>query len=329
MRSPAAAATSVASCAGGSCHAGPSPPPEPIATVSSLHPPGGPTAGGTSVLLQGHGLRSYGKLSRCKFGRTAVPMQLDLDTDDGSELRCATPSVTMAGPVQLAFPIGHGGETWAAASLHYRYYDPPQVRELQPPTGGVTGGTLVLVLGAGFGPYAEFAGAALCRFGGHGDGAAPPDLRAPSRFDLVGARGEAMLRTQHPRSLTVPASIAHGSALRCRAPPAVAAGRLRVEVSLNGMDFSSGGASFSYYDNWQRPRVGGFPPSHRGAHAAARLGASLWMFGGTATDQSLEEDEDSGLRNDMHELSTARMTDHEPSYSAPALGWHQVAACFS
>jgi hypothetical protein len=253
-----------------------------------------------------------------------------------------------------------GGASWIAGAPTFRYYDAPVVRSLDPTVGPAAGGTLVLVGGAGFGPYPDLGDSvALCRFGSESSGV-PVGSDGAMLQPVTGLTQHDMpLRTHLPRFVTTPATIIHQGALRCRAPAAYGLGEYSISVSLNGVDFSSSSSSstgkgtshgltnaprFHYYDNWMRPRVGGAPPSSRGAHASARLGSSLWVFGGwgdrrtaagmwseVRADGSEEEaaarraaggDESlHTLHNDLHELKTSALSDYYPSTHAPSLVW--------
>ena len=65
-------------CPGGVCGTGPSLPPfgyvQPT-TLSSVFPRGGPTAGGTSILLRGHGFRGFDPGALCEFGALLGPVE--------------------------------------------------------------------------------------------------------------------------------------------------------------------------------------------------------------------------------------------------------------
>ena len=64
-------------CPGGVCGTGPSLPPfgfvQP-ATLSSVFPRGGPTAGGTAIVLRGHGFRGFDPGALCEFGALIGPV---------------------------------------------------------------------------------------------------------------------------------------------------------------------------------------------------------------------------------------------------------------
>lgn len=256
------------------------------------------------------------------------------------------------------------GSTASNATARFRFYDSPHVRALRPRQGSTAGGDTLLVLGSGFGPFTDLgSGLALCRFGSHA-------LASPTGSGLLRPAGAALddapLRTHQPRLVTTPASVVHRGAIRCRTPAAATIGAHEVSVSLNGVDFSSATEralpTYEYYDNWRQLLVGGVPPSLRAGHAVARVGRSLWLFGGEGntrtrgggwatsraspvgrgalngevydgghTGGAAQRDETAAsrglfsLHNDLHELRTGIHTEgYYPSLHALDVGWHEV-----
>lgn len=380
MRSPRpdAAAPVAAHCAAGACSAGSVAPASPsfLLDLLAISPRGGPATGGTEVRLtvraDGAAAYTWGALIRCAFGEQSVEARRPDVTR--SELRCIAPSVAVAGPVPLKILV-RGSDRPGSAALAYRYYDPPAVRTVSPNGGILSGGTEVVVLGAGFGPYhADLGGGvALCRFGSeaatprgsHGDdGDGGDDGGSPSVLRLVApSPSDPPLRTHLPRLVSAPATIVHHAALRCRVPPAATPGAHAVEVSLNGEDFSrsSPRVAYHYFENWHAPRISGVAPSARGLHATARLGRSLFTFGGWGERRTAlggwandgngggggEGDDDkpgsggpsvaegassddgvahalSTLHNDMHELRSSTLQGASPSVHASDVGWRRV-----
>lgn len=353
-RAPRVLPTRPTVCAHGSCGVGA--PPAPTVVLSSLLPRGGPANGGTAVQLQGVGLTRLprGRLAHCAFGNLTVPAiftpgQLTATLSPSPLLHCASPIVPVAETVTVRISLDDG-RTWIEGAVPYAYYDAPAVRALRPASGPTAGGTLVLVLGAGFGPYSSLGHAvAVCRFGS--DASAPPGGgRVGAALQPSGWQsGDAPLRTHMPRFVTTPATILHQGALRCRAPIARGLGDAAVSIALNGRDFTRVGAAvgvYSYYDNWVRPHIGGVAPSVRGAHAAARMGNSLWLFGGFGDQRgpmggwsdnrpsSIEREmrasgamstsTPEALHNDMHVLRTGVALRLYPTDEMPDLSWHPL-----
>lgn len=306
-RAPAARAAPSIHCPRGQCAAGPTVPP--IATLSSIYPHGGPTSGGTRLILRGHGFRDFRQALQCEFGALAEPATAWVEDADALTLNCTTPPRPIAERTRIRARLNSALR--AEASLPFRYYDQPEVRGLIPSGGTARGGTRVTVLGAGFGPYPELSGLALCRFGSAQvapDSVATAAAAAHTVAVAVGTDGQvasgsaaesltggglgaanasAALRMHAPRFVTVAATIGSDAELRCVAPPSDTLGGLRVEVSLNGVDFSDSAppALFEYYDNWLAARVSGVPPSPRRLHGAALVGSSWWVFGGQASQK--------------------------------------------
>ena len=334
--------------------------------LASIFPKGGPSNGGTDVRLAGEGIAHTGHAFAgtllCDFGGVHTTGRMEAEPEvaaaSGSRVVCPSPGTAVAGEVGVRFSTTQGS-SFASGVMPFRYYDPPVVRELRPSSGPVAGGTIVLVLGAGFGPYPSLGQSiSLCRFGTHAT--APPQHHGgaamgaetgaalqPAGFALR----DPTLRTHLPRFVTTPATVLHDGALTCRAPAAFGLGAYDVAVSLNGADFSSGGgrfrngssrpsARFQYYDNWLRPHVGGNVPSARGAHAAARLSDSLWLFGGwgerrgsaggwvevkdepPSVDGSMRDVDGLHTRhNDLMQLQTSIAGEFYPSDHQPDLVW--------
>ena len=166
LRAPRAPPTHGAVCPSGTCRVGVAP--SPTVVLSALLPRGGPVAGGTEVRLDGIGLgRSRGRLMQCDFGGLVVQAELapgpESEIVPGVQLRCRSPVMPVAEAVAVRVSID-GGSTWVAGTPRFAYYDAPVVRALRPASGPTAGGTLVLVLGAGFGPHPALGPAVtLCR----------------------------------------------------------------------------------------------------------------------------------------------------------------------
>ena len=88
-RAPAARAAPSIHCPRGQCAAGPTVPP--IATLSSIYPHGGPTSGGTRLILRGHGFRDFRQALQCEFGALAEPATAWVEDADALTLNCTTP----------------------------------------------------------------------------------------------------------------------------------------------------------------------------------------------------------------------------------------------
>ena len=153
-------------CPGGVCGTGPSLPPfgfvQP-ATLSSVFPRGGPTAGGTAIVLRGHGFRGFDPGALCEFGALIGPVEFGssmatawaegggrlrddawaegVNTAGGGEggaggggqqvaLNCTPPPMPMAEHTAVRARLSPS--LHAASSVGYRYYDEPQARGLEP-----------------------------------------------------------------------------------------------------------------------------------------------------------------------------------------------------
>ncbi len=113
------------------------PPPAPV--VTSINPPSGPTAGGTTVTVTGTALASA---TAVKFGTTAGTVTADSAT-----------SITVTSPAESAGTVDvtvttAGGTSATSAADQFTYGTPlPVVTSISPPSGPTAGGTTVTVTG--------------------------------------------------------------------------------------------------------------------------------------------------------------------------------------
>ncbi len=274
MRSPRAAPPSPVNCGGTQCTAAPRLAAAAFA-ISAVLPSAAPAGGGTAVVLHGVGLRDFGPLMRCAWNHTRFGVQhteASLDSTDGSggahALRCITPPMLVSGALEVRLEVSNRGVDLGAADvtlssaderariraglleptlrtppIAFTAYDDPRVHAISPSVGPTEGGTTVEVSGAGFDGAPGLARAASCRFGGDSllpdpteaspaladDDSAPPYERRPAPH----------LHTYLPSTVRVPATLVNGTLARCVSPPIRARGAIAVEISINGVHFST------------------------------------------------------------------------------------------
>ena len=173
----------------------------------------GPSAGGTTVTLEGAALPA-GAALRCLFGaRPAALERRSLPAGGAAAVCVAPPGTANEGAAEIAVVAIDSGVTLGRAP--FRYHEPPVPAQLRPSLAPLAGGGIVTVVGAGFASGLDTA-SVLCRFGADGP--------------------------------TAPARWLSSSALSCVAPPAAAPGVVALAVSLNaGADFSApSGARLAY-----------------------------------------------------------------------------------
>ncbi len=175
-------------------------------SVWEVMPSHGPSRGGTMITVRGVDAADVENGVVCMWGEESVAGVVG---GDGT-IVCRSPSSVGAGVVGVRLSEGSDRRD-LGQSVMFEYYDGPFVYDVRPTIGGLSGGTVVSVLGAGF------AGTSTeCRFG----------------TDTV--RGE------QARVLT-------SSVVACVSPVAGVAGGVAVEVSLNGgSDFTNDRVQYVY-----------------------------------------------------------------------------------
>ena len=122
-----------------------------VISVSSVHPHGGPSSGGTHVLIRGAGLLSLP--GACLFGGTAVRSTVLNET----ALRCHAPAwSSTTSTEQVSVRVNLNGEDdelrKARGQVQFYFYDASAVyvSSVAPQGGPSGGGTIVTVRGSGF-----------------------------------------------------------------------------------------------------------------------------------------------------------------------------------
>ena len=167
----------------------------------------GPLEGGTLVQLQGSGFLQVAGLA-CRFGSRGLPVPARWLS--GTQLECRSRARGVAGNVTVE--VSMNNQDFSASGVRFEYLGNAAVGVLRPAQGPVGGGTLVEVQGSAFWERSASLGLLYCRFG-------PLGLSRAQRIS--------------------------NDAIECVAP-AHAAGEVAVEVSLNGVDFTSSGVTYAY-----------------------------------------------------------------------------------
>lgn len=124
--------------------------------IATMHPSGGPTAGGTVVNLRGINFADYGggvQGLKCRFGSSVVSATMVSQRT----VRCLSPPTPSSAGVALPsfVPVyltlnGYTDQRSLSGSVHFRYANPPTVSDLRPHGGPTTGGQQITVFGGGF-----------------------------------------------------------------------------------------------------------------------------------------------------------------------------------
>jgi hypothetical protein len=172
-----------------------------VQDVVSIDPARGPTAGGTLVNV--HGLHlTESSLLFCKFGEMRVPGRYV----GMNEMVCETPVYKFEGPAEMQ--VSKNGLDFSTVVAPFYFYGLPEVQDLEPSRGPLSGGTYVRVQGGGFGMQETTQ---FCSFGGK----------------------------------VVPASYVSEYEIVCKSPRMNHAGYARVEISQDGKTFRSNSTSDS------------------------------------------------------------------------------------
>jgi PKD repeat protein len=114
-------------------------------TITSATPASGPAAGGTTVVLLGHGFKTdVLGANAVSFGNKAAR---SVTTVDDTRVRAVSPSGAAGQTVELVLSNSNGVVHVAAA---FRYHALPTITALEPPAATSLGGTTITLRGSGF-----------------------------------------------------------------------------------------------------------------------------------------------------------------------------------
>ncbi|MBN1417467.1 MAG: IPT/TIG domain-containing protein, partial [Planctomycetes bacterium] len=114
----------------------------PAPSIASVTPSEGPITGATRTTILGSGFQPDAEVT---FGGYAATEILIVSA---GEITCRTPAVPAAGAVAVQVRNADGQRGTLASG--FTYFGAPDITDVQPPQGPVTGGTLVTISGAGF-----------------------------------------------------------------------------------------------------------------------------------------------------------------------------------
>ncbi|CAM9091873.1 unnamed protein product, partial [Phaeothamnion confervicola] len=190
--------------------------------VTSVSPRGGGVEGGNEVTIRGAGFALTAHLA-VRFGHVVVPATFI----GPGELRCVAPpaprgevtvSVTLNG-VDFTVADGNGGDSSSDSGggvVIYMYRRAAQLVSVLPTVGPMTGGTAVVIAGAGF---SEADGGITCRF----------------------------WMTAAAAAVSTAATAISDTELRCITPPAAASGSIYLDAALEGESFAASSIAFRYF----------------------------------------------------------------------------------
>ena len=179
-------------------------------TVTTLWPSSGSTYGGTSVRVQGTGFLNS-TTAFCRFGDYDI-VSVDAFLDSTSVV-CTSPPQDGTDTKEMTVEVTSNGLDWTSSGVVFTYLSPLEVSGLSPNIGPLSGGTVVRVSGSGFEDATDGARKLSCRFG-----------RSVVSAAVTGVNGVAL----------------------CVAPASQSLGAVAVEITNNGVEFTSNGWMFHY-----------------------------------------------------------------------------------
>lgn len=175
-------------------------------TVTTLWPSSGSIDGGTTVQVQGTGFIDSPTIF-CKFGDNIVSANA---VPDYTGVVCTAPP--QEDPAQVVVEVTRNGFDWTASGVKFTYLPSINILKISPKIGPIGGGTIVQVKGSGF-EAAVSSGKMSCRFG---------------------------------RNVVSATAVDVNGVVLCVAPASSRLGGFSLEVSNNGIDFTSDGWTFHY-----------------------------------------------------------------------------------
>jgi hypothetical protein len=119
--------------------------------ITNLNPNAGPVGGGTTVVITGAGFTS---VTEVRFGTVNAPFTVNSST----QITATAPPQASAGTVFVRV-VTLAGTSGDVAAAQYTYTGGPVITNLNPSSGPIGGGTLVVITGSGF------TGVSQVRFG--------------------------------------------------------------------------------------------------------------------------------------------------------------------
>jgi hypothetical protein len=187
--------------------------------VQDVRPRGGPLSGKTAVNLVVDPIIDLTKMSAdlgdikvrdmvCQFSAIGLTLKVSADILDATHIECKTPRWQLKGKVLVSFAMNGVDFIQSESVMNFVYYSQPVISTLLPAASDIRGGTEITIEGQGFfdPELNRVWKASQCRFG---------------KTVVNGTLDK------------------DGSKLICMSPKVAAASTVDVEVSLNGVDFTS------------------------------------------------------------------------------------------
>lgn len=287
-------------------------PRNPTLRVNRLEPPGGPLEGETKVIVYGHGYRNFGSLMRCRFGSVEVlariytePQEV-ADPYNHTKLTCEAPASPEPIEQSVTVEVTLNGVDYSTSGKTFRYYRHPVLAAVSPDHGSAYQNqtlTLTRSTAAESGSWSPLGESSerLCKF----EAVVQPTGRRQVQFTKA-----------------VNASVADVTELQCLSPSVDFVAPVKLEVSVNGQQYSSSGPLFVYEDNWHSPARSGVAPSGFHGMSSCRVGSIAYFFGG---EDGLFHSSGNGYSDEFWALHLDVMHDYYPSEDSRDLAWQKLS----
>lgn len=184
--------------------------------IYAFYPRYGPKDGDTPVQVWGENFIDFGDETRCGFGTRTTHATVF----NSSYIECHSPQSDVV-EKPIPFTISLNSQQNSRDTLFFYYYNWPSIAELVPNHGPEMGGTHVMLKGRNFFPFKEMldeinnANDTFCAF-----------------LDL---------------KVRVPAIVTNSTRAICVSPPSYYWHQSRVEITLNGVEYTDDEKIFYYY----------------------------------------------------------------------------------
>ena len=194
--------------------------------ISAIYPRYGPKDGGTPVQVWGENFRAFGNYTRCGFGtKTSIGY---VKSDSYMECESMTSDVVQK---PIPFTISQNNQQNSRDTLFFWYYNWPHIQELKPNRGPESGGTVIKLKGSNFFPFKE-------------------EINENNENQCDGYFCNNVNDTFcgfTELKVRVPAVVTNSTRATCVAPPSYYWRETRVEITLNGVEYTEDEEIFYYY----------------------------------------------------------------------------------
>jgi len=219
-----------------------------VFSVTNMSPKSGVATGGTQVTIEGQNFPT-GFVPLCRFGVAQATQTVSGYLVNNQQLVCTAPAFTKpdnaAYPLEVMFSLNFGDDdykTWAFQGLHYTYYTLPEVQSLTPTSALIDQNTMVTITSA-----------SDATFG---------DSIIGSRITTDAEALQQDIKCRFGRFGTSEGVLLNGKQISCPTPNTnlnldeIGEEPVKVEVSINGQDYSSSESVYFKFIGSRSPSLG-------------------------------------------------------------------------